>query len=161
MTVIFRTFILLAFRVAVILYTCLYFWKGVFLSFSLIQLWGEVCKMIEECISSTTMGFNNGSVKCLGGCLWSIVRWVSYLLLCSSFILHLLLTLATSWVLIGVASQRWDGPCSHLGTAGLNGPEKTQVFTIRTFSFNLQRIYMELLRAGKRLSKWNNINKYG
>lgn len=33
-----------------------YSWEGVFLSSSLIQLWGEVCKMTEECTSSTTTG---------------------------------------------------------------------------------------------------------
>lgn len=46
------------------IHVCGYSWDGVFLSSLLIQLWGEACKMTEECASSTTAGgLNNGSVQ--------------------------------------------------------------------------------------------------
>lgn len=48
-----------------------YSWEGVFLSSSLIQLWGEVCKMTEECTSSATRGVEQwiGSIHTPEGAL--------------------------------------------------------------------------------------------
>lgn len=45
-----------------------YSWEGVLLSSSLIQLWGEVCKMTEECTSSTAAGVEQwiGSIRTPG-----------------------------------------------------------------------------------------------
>lgn len=99
-----------------------------------------------------------------GGCLWSIVRWASFLLSFSSFISHLPLTLATSCVLMGAVPQRWDEPRSRLASAGLNVELRVEnkIYDLhhqtQEQSLNTET---EGLSASKALSKWNNMNKYG